>query len=172
MLEMAALSRGMAPTIPLVYRLSFLYIEPLVALVGAYYAFLEPQEYLRLTDPSSSPINSIPLSTSIILKQLSNLYFLFGLNEALVLRATSDLNVWRTLLFGLLVADIGHLYSVHPLGSDIYWDIFRWNAIDWGNIAFVYAGTTIRICFLAGIGMSNKGRQRQRGNKRRVKRKS
>ncbi|KAL8752502.1 MAG: hypothetical protein Q9199_005695 [Rusavskia elegans] len=53
---MAAPSRNNTQAIPLIYRLSFLYIEPLASLVGAYYAFLQPQEYLRLTDPSSSPI--------------------------------------------------------------------------------------------------------------------
>ncbi|KAI4282478.1 MAG: hypothetical protein L6R38_002902 [Xanthoria sp. 2 TBL-2021] len=166
---MAAPSRNNAQAIPLIYRLFFLYIEPLASLVGAYYAFLQPQEYLRLTDPSSSPIVSTPLSTSIILQQLSNLYFLFALNEALVLRATFDIHVWRTLLFGLLVADVGHLYSVNGLGSAIYWDVFQWNAIDWGNVAFVYAGASMRICFLAGLGMSNQGIQRvskRRANKK------
>ncbi|KAL8679194.1 MAG: hypothetical protein Q9186_004491 [Xanthomendoza sp. 1 TL-2023] len=156
-------------TIPLLYRLFFLYIEPIASLVGAYYAMLEPHEYLRLTDPSSPPIISIPRSTSIILKQLSNLYFLFALNEALVLRATSDINVWRALLFGLLIADLGHLYSVHPFGLDIYWNVLGWNAIDWGNVAFVYVGATMRMCFLAGLGVSNGPAQRSR--KRPVKRK-
>ncbi|CAO1599986.1 hypothetical protein XANCAGTX0491_003692 [Xanthoria calcicola] len=163
---MAAPLQSGPQAVPLIYRLFFLYIEPLASLVGAYYAFFQPQEYLRLTDPSSSPILSIPLSTSIILKQLSNLYFLFAFNEALLLRTTSNLSVWRTLLLGLLLADVGHLYSVHGLGSAIYWDLFRWNAIDWGNVAFVYAGASMRICFLTGLGMSNKGAQR--GSKRRV----
>ncbi|KAL8854927.1 MAG: hypothetical protein Q9221_000434 [Calogaya cf. arnoldii] len=157
---MAAPSVLPTQAIPLIYRLFFLYIEPLASLVGAYYAFLKPQEYLRLTDPFSSPIVSVPLSTSIILQQLSNLYFLFALNEALVLRATSDIHVWRTLLFGLLVADIGHLYSVHGLGLAIYWEVSRWNAIDWGNVAFVYVGATMRICFLTGLGMSQRGKRR------------
>ncbi|KAL8876535.1 MAG: hypothetical protein Q9198_005288 [Flavoplaca austrocitrina] len=158
---MAALSSNKTQNIHHIYRLFFLYIEPLASVVGAYYAFLQPKEYLRLTDPSSSPIVSVPLSTSIILQQLSNLYLLFALNEALVLRATSDIRVWRTLLFGLLVADIGHLYSVHGLGSAIYWDVLRWNAIDWGNVAFVYAGAALRICFLAGLGTSSQGVQRR-----------
>ena len=158
---MAALSSNKTQNIHHIYRLFSLYIEPLASVVGAYYAFLQPKEYLRLTDPSSSPIVSVPLSTSIILQQLSNLYLLFALNEALVLRATSDIRVWRTLLFGLLVADIGHLYSVHGLGSSIYWDVLRWNAIDWGNVAFVYAGAALRICFLAGLGTSSQGVQRR-----------
>lgn len=137
-----------------VYRFFFLYLEPLASLVGAYYAFYRPHEYLHWTHAASTSDDlTTPLSTNIVLNQLSNLYFFFAINEALVLRATSDMNVWRTLLLGLLIADVGHLYSVSPLGLEIYWDIYRWNPIDWGNVAFVYAGATIRMCFLAGIGV-------------------
>jgi hypothetical protein len=66
--------------------------------------------------------------------------------------------VWRTVLFVLLVADFGHLYSVSPLGSDVYWKVWDWNAMDWGNIAFVYLGATMRIAFLSGIGLSINGK--------------
>ena len=137
-----------------VYSLFFLYVEPVSALVGAYYSYMKPQAYLDLTHAVSAPRLGIPISTEIILGQLSNLYLLFALNEALVLRSTTDLRVWRTLLFCLLVADLGHLYSVNALGLRIYWDVLRWNAIDWGNIGFVYLGATMRLSFLAGIGVS------------------
>lgn len=82
---------------------------------------------------------------------------MFALNEAFVLRATSDLNVWRIFLFGLLVADFGHIYSVKSVGSDIYWQFWDWNAIYWGNLGFVYVGATLRMAFLAGIGLSGSG---------------
>lgn len=87
------------------------------------------------------------------MSQLANLYLLFALNEALVLRCTGDMTVWRTVLFVLLVADFGHLYSVSGHGSWIYWDFARWNAIDWGNVAFVYLGASMRIAFLSGVGL-------------------
>ena len=89
----------------------------------------------------------------MVLAQLANLYFLFAINEALVLRSTSDLRVWKTLLFGLLIADVGHLYSVWGLGTGVYWEFHRWSPIDWGNVGFVYAGALTRICFLCGLGM-------------------
>lgn len=156
-------------TLPRAYRIFFLYVEPLASLLGAYYAFHEPHEYLRLTHASSAAAAiSVPISTTIVLNQLSNLYFLFAINEALVLRATSDVNVWRTLLLGLLIADLGHLYSVHPLGLEVYWNVLGWNAIDWGNVAFVYVGAFMRISFLSGFGMSKAAVQRR--SKRRLKR--
>lgn len=157
---MTASAQNIPPVFPLVYRIFFLYIEPLAAVLGAYYAFFEPREYLQLTNAASAPSVSVPQSTTIILNQLSNLYLLFAINEALVLRATSDIKVWRTLLFGLLVADLGHLYSIHSLGLQMYWNVFQWNAIDWGNIAFVYAGASTRLLFLTGVGMSQASSQR------------
>lgn len=140
-----------------IYRYFFLFIEPISALVGAYYSFFRQQTYLELIHATSAPKQSIPIVTEVVLAQLSNLYFLFAINEALVLRATSDLKVWRTILICLLIPDFGHLCSVSALGFQVYWDVFRWNAIDWGNVAFVYAGASMRVCFLLGFGVSQPG---------------
>lgn len=60
------------------------------------------------------------------------------------------------MLFGLLLADFGHLYSVSALGPQIYWSVWGWNAMDWGNIGFVYAGALMRMAFLAGVGLNTK----------------
>jgi hypothetical protein len=149
------------PEFPLPYRLFFLYIEPISALVGAFYAHFRQEDYLSLTHaPSAPPLGAgIPTGTSIVLSQLANLYLLFTLNEALVLRSTSDRRVWNTLLFGLLVADLGHLWTVRQLGLEIYlpWNFARWNAIDWGNIPFVYLGASMRAAFISGVGMGGLG---------------
>lgn len=121
--------------LPLYYHIFLLYIEPLSALLGAYYAYFHPYLYLFLTHAASAPqssssstpsspissvlaIASVPLATRVALAQLANLYLLFAINEGLVLRATRDVRVWKTLLFGLLVADLGHLWSVRALATD------------------------------------------------------
>ncbi|KAF2201831.1 hypothetical protein GQ43DRAFT_440257 [Delitschia confertaspora ATCC 74209] len=142
------------PDIPTWYILFFLYIEPLSTIIGAYYAYLRQHEYLFLTHAATSPLSpsSIPLGTSIVLSQLANLYFCFTLNEALVLRCTNDLKVWKTFVFCLLIADFGHLYSVAPVGHYVYWKFWVWNAIDWGNVGFVYVGALTRITLLCGVG--------------------
>lgn len=137
-----------------IYRLFFLYIEPVSALLGAYFSFFDQPTYLFLTHALSAPKqDSIPISTQIILSQLSNLYLLFAINEALVLRSTKDLRVWKALLFGLLVADVGHLWSLKVLGWEMYWRAGDWNAIDWGNVGFVYVGALMRSSFLLGLGV-------------------
>ncbi|KAK6079256.1 hypothetical protein SCUP234_05809 [Seiridium cupressi] len=142
--------------LPVPYRLFFLIIEPISALVGAFYAHFRQAEYLTLTHAATVP-SSIPVGTSVVMSQLANLYLLFALNEFLVLRSTADIRVWRTVLFVLLVADLGHLYSVSAVGSRVYWDATSWNAIDWGNVPFVYLGASMRIAFLAGVGLGGQG---------------
>lgn len=139
--------------LPRLYTFFFLTLEPLSTLSGALLAHLSPSTYLSLTDPSS-PAPAIPLATSIALHQLANLYLLLALSESLVLRATADLRVWRAFLFCLLVADIGHLWTVrHAVGWAGYVRFWDWNAMDWGNIGFVYVAAALRVAFLAGVGM-------------------
>lgn len=153
---------------PTAYRLFFLYIEPVSALVGAFFAHFRQDDYLLLTHAASAPApGQIPIGTSIVLSQLANLYLLFTLNEALVLRSTSDLRVWKTVLFGLLVADLGHLWTVRQLGLDVYlpWNFARWNAIDWGNIPFVYLGASMRAAFISGVGMGGRGTEAKKAKK-------
>ncbi|KAI1393814.1 uncharacterized protein F4822DRAFT_424276 [Hypoxylon trugodes] len=152
----------MAPrqtVLPLAYRTFFLIIEPISALVGAFYAHFRQNEYLAMTAHSS--FVRVPLGTSIVMSQLANLYLLFALNEALVLRSTGDLRVWNTVLFVLLIADFGHLYSVSSLGLWVYGDVSQWNAIDWGNVPFVYLGATMRIAFLAGVGLGPQSKSKK-----------
>ncbi|RMZ05059.1 hypothetical protein D0862_05094 [Hortaea werneckii] len=91
----------------------------------------------------------------ITLLQLANLYLVFAINEALVLRATNDLKVWRIFLVGLLIADFGHLWSVHALGWPIYYQFWTWNSIHWGNLGFVYVGASMRMAFLSGLGLAS-----------------
>ena len=139
------------------YRLFFLYIEPISAIGGAIYAGLFSKPYLqdlRLTNIPLSPETALALPVLMTLYQLSNLYLLFALNEHLVLSSTDNVRTWKCLLFGLLVADFGHLLSLAPLGADVYWRVWDWNAMMWGNVGFVYLGATIRVSFLLGLGFN------------------
>lgn len=138
----------------MLYRCLYLYIEPVSTFIGAVYAHLFQSTYLQLTHADSAPFESVPLGTSIVMTQLANLYLLLCINEALVLRATTDLAVWKTFLFGLLVADFGHLYSVHQVGSWVYWRFWDWNSIDVGNIPFVYFLAATRILFILEVGFA------------------
>ncbi|KUL90649.1 hypothetical protein ZTR_00163 [Talaromyces verruculosus] len=142
--------------IALYYKVFFLFIESLFALIGAICAGQYPGHYLAMTEHLPESIGILPLGIHVSLRQLANMYLLFALNETLVLRVTNDQGVWRTLLLNLATADIGHLISVAPLGAGIYCDVARWNSMDWGNVPFVYLGLTSRLWFLMGWGVKSK----------------
>ena len=118
---------------------------------------------MRLTYPTATAALGVSTRESIVLTQLANMYFVFALNEALVLRATNDPLVWKIFLLGLLIADFGHLYSVNGKGLEVYYRFWDWNSIDWGNLGFVYVGATMRTAFLLGLGLSSR-----KGTKRRT----
>ncbi|KAH7170173.1 hypothetical protein EDB81DRAFT_752727 [Dactylonectria macrodidyma] len=149
---MAPQQQQVAFRIHVIYRMFFFLIEPISALVGAFYSHFRQHEYLSLLNAASTA-EQVPLSTSVALSQLSNMYLFFALNEALVLRSTADLRVWRAVLFVLLLADLGHLYSLRELGAGVYYNVAGWNVSDVGNVPWVYLGATMRVCFLAGIGL-------------------
>ncbi|KAJ4010572.1 hypothetical protein NW766_008445 [Fusarium irregulare] len=86
------------------YRIFFLVLEPISALVGAFYTHFRQETYLSLLNAASAPTQA-PKATSVAMSQLSNMYMFFALNEALVLRSTPDLRVWKTVLLVLLIAD-------------------------------------------------------------------
>ena len=138
------------------YELFFLYIEPISALAGSFYAG-RPLEYLSMLTLGQSRVDLNPAFVStqvdVALFQLSNLYLLFAVNEHLVLKHSRSLDTWRALLFGLLIADFGHLAANLPLGYDVFWKFWEWNAMMWGGVGFVYAGALTRILFLLGVGV-------------------
>ena len=158
----------MGDVFPFPYRLFFLYIEPLSALAGAYYAAIHPSDYLLdLVSPTQSDFNRAVFDTPtrMSLFQLANLYLLFALNEHLVLSSTSSPKTWRCLLFCLLVADLGHLATMIPAGTEIFWNVSKWNAMSWGSVGFVYLGASVRLCFLAGVGLGRLEHDERRATK-------
>ena len=137
---------------PFAYRLFFLLVEPISAMVGAFYNHFRQARYLELLDAASAS-KEVPRATSVAMSQLANMYLFFALNEAIVLRSTGDVRVWRAVLLVLLLADVGHLLSMWELGPGIYYNVMSWNVGDVGNVPWVYAGATMRLCFLSGVGL-------------------
>ena len=104
-------------SIILVHRLFSLYIEPISALAGAFFALWDQQQPQCLTDAAAAPsaLAAEPLPSSscqVVLTELSNLYLLFAITEAFALRSTANQKVWQSLLLCLLVEGFGHLCTV------------------------------------------------------------
>lgn len=145
-------------TVHLVYRVLFLYLEPLALLIGAYMTLFTPAKYLstvHATPTASSPLAALldpsaDPTIKVLLAQLTNVYILFGLLEATLLRSTDDSNVWRAWIRAALLADFGHLLIVTKLGLDIGWRVWELGIADWGKPSCMIV---FRVAFLVGLGV-------------------
>jgi len=142
--------------IPLLYRIFFLYYEPLSAFNGALLCHMNAPMFLRTM--SSTAIYTP--SHQVIFDQLAATYLLFAFNEAVVLRLTHDLKVWKAMVLGILLCDLVHLYgSWAELGTDMFFNPILWRWEDAINLGMLWSGVVIRVLFLMGVGFQGKGKK-------------
>ena len=173
----------MAPDpVPLLYRLTLLYIEPICALNGAYLLLRSPSRFLNAVSPnhplpsssssSSSNVSSFSSSAStlpsddgtadplasvrILTDMLGIMQLVFAFNLAVVLRvARRDARLWRCMCAGMLLSDALHiLASVREYGG---WrssaDVSAWRVNDWLNFGILWAMGLVRAGVVLGVGM-------------------
>ncbi len=153
--------------IPLVYRALFLYFEPLAAFGGAIQSHFLPLEFLSTF--LVAPPSAVSADYQIIFDQLAATYLLFAWNEAVVLRLTADLKIWKAIIFGILMCDLVHLYgSLGALGPEIFWNPALWRWQEWLNFSMLYVPGALRLSFLFGIGLGGRstGSRKSKGKKR------
>lgn len=153
---------AMDDSTPILYKIFFLYLEPLSALTGAIFAAI-PATYLSTLSPLKkmfspntisadyTPSTLLPAEVTVSLYQLSNMYLMFALIERFVLSSSSSRATWRAVLGSFLVADLGHLATMYPLGTGVYWRAWEWNAMGWGSVGVVYLGAAMRTAYLLGV---------------------
>ncbi|KAH0537062.1 hypothetical protein FGG08_006103 [Glutinoglossum americanum] len=149
------------PQIPLPYRILLLYFEPLLALNGAVMAHFFPSRFLLTMSPSATAATYSP-QTQVIYDQLAATYVLFALVEAVVLRVTSELSVWKAVVFGALVCDVIHLYgSCASMGVEVFVRPGLWRADDWVNLTLLYGPAVMRLglLFEVGFGRGKTGKE-------------
>ncbi|KAM5344413.1 hypothetical protein ACJ41O_012950 [Fusarium nematophilum] len=136
--------------IPFVYRALFLYYEPFGALLGSCLLHFSPSTFLN----SMSQTAQYAPDNQVIYDNLAGAYALFAFNEAVLLRLTNDLRVWRGLFIGILLCDVLHLHaSWAALGGEVFWDPRAWRAEDWGNLGSLWGQGAVRLAFLLGVGL-------------------
>ncbi|KAH7022137.1 hypothetical protein EDB80DRAFT_805782 [Ilyonectria destructans] len=136
--------------IPFAYRALFLYFEPFAAFSGTILLHFFPTIFLN----GMSLTAKYAPDNQVIYDQLAATYVLFAFNEAVVLRITNDIRVWRGILTGILLCDAIHLYgSWAALGSEVFWDPRTWRPEDWVNLGSLWGQALVRLAFLAGVGI-------------------
>lgn len=110
-----------------IYRLCFLWIEPLSALFGVLVKLFTPLTFLQSLSPLATATTLSPPEKPIY-DQLAAHLFLFAWVQMIVLRSTSDVKVWKSVLFGMFLCDTLRLWASYSiLGVDIYSSPTTWN---------------------------------------------
>ena len=144
------------------YRLFMLWFEPLAAINGAYMATFTASEFLRIVAPRDAPHSSTPTpDESLALTQLASMYLLFAFNEGVLLRYVGPerRDIWRLVVMGCLLGDLGHLYglwnvAVEVGATDVFWNPMLWTRWeDWGNLGLTWFGLGLRLCFMMGVAL-------------------
>lgn len=135
--------------IPFLYRFVFLWFEPAAAFLGSILLWSAPALILNTMSPGSkyAPDNQV------MYDQVAATYTLFAYNEAILLRATDDLRVWRTVLIGILVCDALHMYASWAALGSVFWTPGAWRWEDWVNLGSLWGQAAVRVAFLAGVGL-------------------
>jgi len=155
--------------IALIYRIWFLYFEPVAALGGTYLCLFDSDRFLSGTMPlpaylsaaaspppnsPNSPNVSVPITPllRLLLTNIGALYLLFAINEGIVLRLTKEKGVWFGIIGAMLASDVGHLYGVYAIAPERVWAVLGWNSDEWVNYGTLIFGALLRAAFLLGIG--------------------
>ncbi|GJC94874.1 hypothetical protein ColKHC_03700 [Colletotrichum higginsianum] len=147
----------MTANVPSIYRAVFLYWDPPCALWGAYLSFFARDTTLNSFMPGSAA-NRDAAHDMLFYHQGGALLGAAVLNGYL-LRRTGDLLVWKAAQAAILCIDVallvgmaGHLSEQGRLSPA------AWTGYDWMGILITGGVTVARTLFIAGVGLSKKGK--------------
>jgi hypothetical protein len=138
----------MSHPIPLVYRIVFNYLEPIMASLGALQALFKPRDLILLATPNV-PYTS---ATQPLLTQLAGGWFLLVFHDIVTLRLTRDLRIWRAVLGASLISDIFYTLSmVQDKGATEFFSLLGWKGTDLASFVMTLIPMLFKVGFLLGI---------------------
>ncbi|KAL9027228.1 MAG: hypothetical protein Q9196_004216 [Gyalolechia fulgens] len=140
--------------IALPYRFLFLYLEPAAAFFGSYITLAAPAAYLS----SLSLTAKYSPDTFPVYAQLTGHLLLFSWIQAVVLRATSSVEIWKGLLFGMFLCDLLHFYgSCVGIGRKRIFDLKAWRLEEWVAMVMTVVPAAMRLAFCLEVGVGKEG---------------
>lgn len=137
-------------TIPLYYRLLFIYVDPLMALSMVPICFFRPEKFAIPYVSSYTPEPDMRFGI------LGGAFFHVAVTQALLLGYyTHDLRIWKTVNGGLVGWDIGYFYG--------FWNVMDaqgrlnpagWVPDEWFLVCMTGAVMLSRLALIAEVGIS------------------
>jgi len=144
--------------IPSIYRFFFTTFEPLLLIFAIYNMLLHPFKFL---DPQLPSTPTITPELNLILIQMASLYAFFAITQGILLRCTTEIELWNVAVAAMMVADFGHCYSMlreRPEGVQWLWRVDLWKGTDWPLWGITEAFPVLRMAYFLGLGFTKKER--------------
>ncbi|KAF8203161.1 hypothetical protein BJ912DRAFT_943043 [Pholiota molesta] len=154
------------PALPGLYRLLFLYLEPVSTLIPAVIVWVFPGAswfyHQLIPSPLPFPSQTLDPRTHMAVWQLVNCYLLLALISSFVFRAVRDAlpnnpaaqeRILGASFLALGIADLTHIAATFVgLPPDLRYSPANWNSMTHGNITSVVVLFVFRLAWYLGIG--------------------
>jgi uncharacterized protein YhhL (DUF1145 family) len=148
--------------IPLFFRVFILYVDPFISLLAVYLCFFDPHAYIQNGVPGtllSSTISNtiIPPLVEYIIMVVGSFSLCISAVQILLLHGFKDapnnlnIKIWKIVMLGVLLADMGLVYSVYHADPTAFMKLGAWKSGDWINNGVLGALIAIRVSFLLGV---------------------
>ena len=83
----------------------------------------------------------------------------FGFISAVLLRYSTDMNVWKIVQVADFIVDLAYFWAVYgALDAQHRLSPSTWRAEDWGSFAITGTATLSRVLFLMGVGLGTRSK--------------
>ncbi|KAF2769702.1 hypothetical protein EJ03DRAFT_350976 [Teratosphaeria nubilosa] len=145
--------RSATATVPAIYRILLLYLEPVFALGGVLLVLTQPQTYTSTMTRAS--VTSLDPATRFIYTELGGAWLHFAFTEAIALRLLDDVRAWKVLCMAMLMSDLLYCHSVaEAVGGWQAWLVVAdWTVEDWIATVTTWPFVLTRFAILFDVGL-------------------
>ena len=161
------MSNSVANPIPFFYRLFLCTLEPIGAVGGTLQAHFTPHPFITLQFKPGIVFTVTP-ELQMVLTQEASLYLFFAAIETITLRSTKDMKVCNSVLFAIILADLGHLWGLYVIGGhdiSMFWRAWDWTVADWIVWGVTVVSFAVRVSYFLGLGFSKTTKCKGKGKR-------
>jgi len=146
--------------IPALYRIFFLYIDPLIGLSGLYIFFFDHAFFLKTGLPASIATEAqyTPV-VRFLLFSLGSYFLAIAAMQVYLLQAYKNapnglnLRIWKFVQAAILMIDLGLLGTMIDADPSTAMRPGRWGEGEWSNFGVLGLVIAFRSSFLLGVGL-------------------
>jgi hypothetical protein len=137
-----------------VYRIYFLWVDPILTLMGMYVNLIDHNLATLAFFSNVSPTETL----KPFLYQIGGMGTSFVCLFVILLRYTNDVNIWKIVQFAILWADFTMLTSMYvAMRLEGRLAVSDWRQEDWFGGVITVICTIIRALFVLGVGVKQTG---------------